>query len=80
VTAAPAVPGRVLVAGAGLIGTSVALALRERGAQVWLADADEATARLAADLGAAGHEAFAAQFTAARVTESYRQFFASVAR
>ena len=51
-TAAPAVPGRVLVAGAGLIGTSVALALRERGAQVWLADADEATARLAADLGA----------------------------
>ncbi|WP_300614124.1 prephenate dehydrogenase [Trebonia sp.] len=45
-------PGRLLVAGTGLIGTSVALALRERGAQVWLADADEATARLAADLGA----------------------------
>jgi prephenate dehydrogenase len=45
-------PGRVLVAGTGLIGTSVALALRERGAQVWLTDADEATARLAADLGA----------------------------
>ena len=45
-------PGRVLVAGMGLIGTSVALALRERGAQVWLTDADEATARLAADLGA----------------------------
>jgi prephenate dehydrogenase len=43
---------RVLVVGAGLIGTSVALALRERGAQVWLTDADEATARLAADLGA----------------------------
>lgn len=51
-TASPTVPGRVLVAGTGLIGTSVALALRERGAQVWLADADEATARLAADLGA----------------------------
>ncbi len=45
-------PGRLLVAGTGLIGTSVALALRARGAQVWLADADEATARLAADLGA----------------------------
>jgi prephenate dehydrogenase len=45
-------PGRVLVAGTGLIGTSVALALRERGAQVWLTDADDATARLAADLGA----------------------------
>jgi prephenate dehydrogenase len=46
------VPGRVLIAGTGLIGTSIALALRERGAEVWLADADEATARLAADLGA----------------------------
>ena len=45
-------PGRVLVAGTGLIGTSVALALRERGTEVWLSDADEATARLAADLGA----------------------------
>jgi prephenate dehydrogenase len=45
-------PGRVLVAGAGLIGTSVALALRAKGAQVWLSDADEGTARLAADLGA----------------------------
>ena len=45
-------PARVLVAGTGLIGTSVALALRERGTEVWLSDADEATARLAADLGA----------------------------
>ena len=45
-------PERVLVVGAGLIGTSVALALRERGTEVWLTDADEATARLAADLGA----------------------------
>ena len=45
-------PGRVLVAGTGLIGTSVALALRAKGADVWLTDADEATAKLAADLGA----------------------------
>ena len=45
-------PGRVLIVGAGLIGTSVALALRAKGAQVWLSDADEGTARLAADLGA----------------------------
>ncbi len=45
-------PERVLIVGAGLIGTSVALALRERGTEVWLTDADEATARLAADLGA----------------------------
>jgi len=43
---------RVLVCGAGLIGTSVALALRAKGAEVWLTDADPATARLAADLGA----------------------------
>jgi prephenate dehydrogenase len=48
---APA-PARVLVAGTGLIGTSVALALREAGAQIWLSDADPATAKLAADLGA----------------------------
>jgi prephenate dehydrogenase len=45
-------PGRVLIAGTGLIGTSVALALREQGTEVWLSDADPATARLAADLGA----------------------------
>ena len=45
-------PGRVLIAGTGLIGTSVALALRAKGAQVWLSDADETTAKLAADLGA----------------------------
>ncbi len=49
---APGRPGRVLVAGTGLIGTSVALALRERGAEVWRTDADDAAARLAADLGA----------------------------
>ena len=45
-------PGRVLIAGTGLIGTSIALALRAKGADVWLSDADEATAKLAADLGA----------------------------
>jgi prephenate dehydrogenase len=45
-------PGRVLIVGSGLIGTSVALALRAKGAEVWLSDRDEATARLAADLGA----------------------------
>jgi prephenate dehydrogenase len=35
-----------------MIGTSVALALRERGADVWLTDRDPAAARLAADIGA----------------------------
>jgi prephenate dehydrogenase len=45
-------PERVLIAGTGLIGTSVALALRAAGVQVFLSDADEATAKLAADLGA----------------------------
>ena len=45
-------PKRVLVAGTGLIGTSIALALRDKGAEVWLCDADPGTAKLAADLGA----------------------------
>jgi prephenate dehydrogenase len=45
-------PGRVLIAGTGLIGTSIALALRDKGVEVWLSDADQATAKLAADLGA----------------------------
>lgn len=45
-------PARVLIVGAGLIGTSVALALREQGTEVFLADADPATAKLAADIGA----------------------------
>jgi prephenate dehydrogenase len=45
-------PERVVVIGTGLIGTSVALALRARGSEVWLADADPASARLAADIGA----------------------------
>ena len=43
---------KVAVIGTGLIGTSIALALREHGATVWLADSDPAAARLAADLGA----------------------------
>jgi prephenate dehydrogenase len=42
----------VLVAGTGLMGTSVALALRARGVEVSLLDRDPSAARLAADLGA----------------------------
>lgn len=38
--------------GTGLVGTSVALALRAAGAQVWLEDVDPTTARRAAELGA----------------------------
>jgi prephenate dehydrogenase len=57
VTAEPAqpesrCPASAVVIGTGLIGTSVALALRERGLAVWLADKDPASARLAAELGA----------------------------
>jgi prephenate dehydrogenase len=43
---------KALVFGTGLIGTSVGLALRASGGQVWLSDRDEGTARLAAELGA----------------------------
>jgi len=46
------VPGTAVVIGAGLIGTSVALALSARGSRVWLSDADPAAARLARDIGA----------------------------
>jgi len=46
------VPDAAVVIGTGLIGTSIALALRERGTEVWLSDTDQAAARLAADLGA----------------------------
>jgi prephenate dehydrogenase len=42
----------VAIIGTGLIGTSIALALRERGSPVWLADQDPAAARLAAHMGA----------------------------
>jgi len=45
-------PATVAIIGTGLIGTSIALALRERGSSVWLADQDPAAARLAAQLGA----------------------------
>lgn len=45
-------PRRALVIGTGLIGTSVALALRDRGTEVALADRDTGALRLAADLGA----------------------------
>jgi prephenate dehydrogenase len=48
----PGGPKTVVVIGTGLIGTSVALALRDRGTEVWLADADPGAARLAADIGA----------------------------
>jgi len=41
-----------VVVGTGLIGTSIALALRERGVRVGLADRDPAAAQLAADIGA----------------------------
>ena len=43
---------RVAVIGTGLIGTSVALALREHSAGVWLSDTDPEAVRLAASLGA----------------------------
>jgi prephenate dehydrogenase len=43
---------RVIIIGTGLIGTSIALALREHDAEVWLTDSDPAATRLAADLGA----------------------------
>ena len=43
---------RVAVIGTGLIGTSVALALREQGVSVWLADTDPEAVRLAVNLGA----------------------------
>ena len=48
----PARLGSAVVIGTGLIGTSIALALREQGVTVWLTDHDPAAARLAADLGA----------------------------
>lgn len=48
---APA-PDSAVIIGTGLIGTSVALALRSRGVDVWLADTDPAAAQLAADIGA----------------------------
>lgn len=46
------VPGPVLVIGCGLLGTSVALALSERGTQVHLRDVRPANVEMAASLGA----------------------------
>lgn len=45
-------PQRVRVVGAGLLGTSVALALRTRGVDVTLVDTSPVSAALAADMGA----------------------------
>jgi prephenate dehydrogenase len=45
-------PASAVVVGTGLIGTSIALALRERGSDVWLTDTDQSATRLAAELGA----------------------------
>ena len=42
----------MVVIGTGLIGTSVALALREQDITVWLADRDADAVRLAAEIGA----------------------------
>ncbi|GAA4556294.1 prephenate dehydrogenase [Planotetraspora kaengkrachanensis] len=44
--------GSAVVVGTGLIGTSIALALRQRGVRVFLADRDAAAVRLARELGA----------------------------
>ncbi|MFC5746116.1 prephenate dehydrogenase [Actinomadura rugatobispora] len=46
------IPGRVVIVGTGLIGTSIALAMRERGAEVLLTDRDEVSLRMAVELGA----------------------------
>ncbi len=48
----PAGLASAVVIGTGLIGTSIALALREHGVAVWLSDRDPGAARLAAELGA----------------------------
>ena len=45
-------PATVAIIGTGLIGTSIALAMREKGSTVWLADQDPASARLAEHMGA----------------------------
>jgi prephenate dehydrogenase len=45
-------PATAVVIGAGLIGTSIALALRGHGVAVWLQDTDVQSAQLAANLGA----------------------------
>jgi prephenate dehydrogenase len=47
---------RVLIVGAGLMGTSAGLALQSKGVETYLADRDAGAARLAADLGAGRDE------------------------
>ncbi len=47
-----ATTGPVLIIGAGLIGTSVALGLRERGVEVYLSDPSPTSLALAVDMGA----------------------------
>ena len=54
VTGATAAPRSAVIIGTGLIGTSIALALRDHGTEVWLTDTDQSAVRLAAELGA-GH-------------------------
>lgn len=51
--ATPALPGPVLVVGAGLLGTSIGLALRAHGVDVALRDVDPEHVRVATGLGAA---------------------------
>lgn len=51
-TAEEALPDQVLVVGAGLLGTSIGLALRARGVEVRLADLSEEHVRTASGLGA----------------------------
>lgn len=46
------VPASAVIIGTGMMGTSIGLALRGQGTLVWLSDADQAAARLAAELGA----------------------------
>ena len=48
----PPFPRGVVIIGTGLIGTSIGLALSERGVRVWLADGDHRAASIAASLGA----------------------------
>ncbi|MBO2449672.1 prephenate dehydrogenase [Actinomadura barringtoniae] len=46
------IPGRIVIVGTGLIGTSIALAMRERGAEVLLSDRDAGALGMAVELGA----------------------------
>ncbi len=51
-TGNPGVVGPVLVVGAGLLGTSIGLALRQHGVEVWLSDSSADHIRTASGLGA----------------------------